>query len=108
MTTLAPFPNGSSSLEGCRYDTATQELYIGFKSGLIYRYRHVPRHLVGELFAASSHGQYFAKHIRDCFQYEKVEDSIVLQAPTLQEKRREPTAILESLFRRIPRLRCVF
>ncbi len=46
-------------------------LEIEFKTGLIYRYRSVPRAKVRAFLAADSKGRYFNAHIRDRYDYEQ-------------------------------------
>jgi hypothetical protein len=56
------------------YDEATQSLVITFVTGMVYRYKEVPEK-VYKLFRASiSKGKYFNYHIKDKFQFEKLNE----------------------------------
>ncbi|HEX7238804.1 MAG TPA: KTSC domain-containing protein [Longimicrobiaceae bacterium] len=57
-------PVSSSDLASVGYDSQTRTLEAEFLSGSIYQYSDVPEHLYRGLMAASSHGSYFAAHVK--------------------------------------------
>lgn len=62
----------SSNLESVGYDPQTRVLEIEFKDHSIYQYQNVPQSVHKELMEAESHGKYFAKFIRNVYQYMRV------------------------------------
>ena len=65
-------PLNSSTIESAGYDVNQQLLEIEFTSGGIYQYLNVPQNVATGFFNASSHGQYFHKHIRNVYRTRKV------------------------------------
>jgi hypothetical protein len=64
----------SSVIDRYHYDESTKSLIITFVTGMVYRYKDVPEK-VFKLFRASvSKGKYFNYHIKDKFEFEKMED----------------------------------
>lgn len=62
----------SEALRSVGYDPDERILEIEFASGLVYRYFDVPQDVYEGLMTAPSHGEYFARHIRDAgFAYEQ-------------------------------------
>lgn len=59
----------SSVLAAIGYDTTNQELWVEFRSGLIYYYLGVPAAAYQAFLSAPSKGAYFNQHIRNCFLY---------------------------------------
>ena len=57
-------PVDSSVLRAIAYDTATQTLWIQFRSLALYCYSAVPATVYQELLQAPSKGIYFNRHIR--------------------------------------------
>ena len=57
-------PVSSATLHAVGYEVATQTLRIVFRSGALYDYYHVPESVYVGLLRATSHGAYFAEHIR--------------------------------------------
>jgi len=55
----------SSNLASVGYDSSTQVLEIEFLHGGIYQYSGVPSSVYAGLMAASSHGAYFVKMLRN-------------------------------------------
>lgn len=62
----------SSNLRAVGYDQAQSLLRVEFLDGSVYEYFSVPSKIHSELMGADSHGQYFSKHVRKCFRYEKI------------------------------------
>lgn len=70
----------SSNVRGFRYDPASQELFITYKSGGTYRYSGVPAKTVRSLGRAKSVGQAVNKHVKGPgYAYEKVANGDMLQ-----------------------------
>lgn len=65
-------PVSSSNIASIGYDVTTQTLEIQFHNGGVYRYHGVPQSEHAGLMAASSHGSYLARSIKDHYRYEKV------------------------------------
>ena len=59
----------SAAIERIDYDPAQRLLSIAFRHGGRYFYHQVPRSVAAGLMKASSHGRYFAKHIRDRYDF---------------------------------------
>lgn len=62
----------SSNLASVGYDPSTSTLEIEFNSGGIYQYYNVPANIYQGLMSASSHGQYFHRHIKDVYRFRKI------------------------------------
>lgn len=65
----------SSNIAGIGYDWGHQELYLMFRSGVVYRYKNISIYMQNALKNAASKGQFFAKRIRkypDLYPYEQV------------------------------------
>lgn len=69
---MFPTRINSSTLLSVAYERASQTLWLQFHSGVWYRYHKVPASIHQELLAASSAGQYFNRHIRNCYPYQRV------------------------------------
>jgi len=65
-------PVTSSNLISVGYNPATATLEIEFKAGTVYQYDGVPQNVFESLMQASSHGSYFAAHIRDRYSTTKL------------------------------------
>ena len=63
----------SSMIYAVGYDEDTQTLEIVFNSGGIYRYADVPPEEYEDLLNADSKGRYFLAHIRDVYEYWRVQ-----------------------------------
>ena len=63
----------SSNIASVGYDVTSQTLEIEFNSGGIYRYYGVPQDVYDALMAASSHGVYFYRSIKEYYRYEKIQ-----------------------------------
>lgn len=68
-------PVTSSLIRSVSYRTDAT-LTVHFHSGTVYRYFTVPRTIVEAFLAAPSKGAYFHDHIRDCFPYQRIADSM--------------------------------
>lgn len=64
-------PVNSDNLTAVGYDEASRELFIRFKTAT-YVYANVPQQVYIELMNASSHGKYFAQHIKHNYQYRRL------------------------------------
>src|SRR5262245_19326093 len=64
----------SSVIRDVDYDEERRLLEITFVSGRIYAYRDVPAEVFADLQMARSKGEFFNRHIRDCFDYSEVND----------------------------------
>jgi len=62
----------SSNLHSYAYSSLSKVLEVKFKSGAVYQYTGVPKHIWNALKAASSHGSYFYHNIRTSFPYRRV------------------------------------
>ena len=78
MTTLQTFNTGwvsvdSSNLEAVRYDPARETLYIRFLNGSRYAYYGVSPGVHQGLMGSDSKGSYHWKHIRNKYEYERLD-----------------------------------
>jgi len=62
----------SSNLSSADYDPWSGTLTIAFHGGRVYEYYHVSPSEYSGLVNASSHGQYFHKHIKEHYDYQRV------------------------------------
>ena len=65
-------PVDSSVLKAVAYLARRRWFYLRFQSGEIYRYFDFPAQQYRNFLAAESKGNYFGKHIRNQFQYERL------------------------------------
>ena len=65
----------STSIAGIGYHARLQVLEIAFRSGALYRYVAVPPAVFEALMKAESKGRYFTQHIRNRFEFHRLEDS---------------------------------
>ena len=63
-------PVTSSTLSAASW--FVDQLELEFRSGAVYRYFHVPKHVFSDLLAAKSKGQFFNANIRNCFTFQEV------------------------------------
>lgn len=63
----------STVIQHLSYDEETGTLTIAFVSGLIYNYKEVPEDEYFALKTAFSKGIYFNKHIKDKYEFERVD-----------------------------------
>ena len=84
----------SSNIATIGYDGPTQILEVRFKTGLLYRYEHVPVVLHLQLMSAHSKGQYFSKHVRNNTNFPcslvKEEKQVELKEPESKERKPYP------------------
>jgi len=64
----------STVIRHIAYDEVKKDLMIEFVSGLKYIYHGVPADVYVRFKAAGSKGVYFNRHIKDCYDYEKIEE----------------------------------
>jgi hypothetical protein len=66
-------PVESSNLRSVGYDPATETLEVTFKQSGTYSYSNVPESVYKSLMSASSHGEYFDRHIKKgSYPYKKI------------------------------------
>jgi hypothetical protein len=65
-------PMPSSVIRHFRYRPEQKALDITFVSGRQYRYLRVPQRIYEDLRASSSKGEYFNRHIREHFAFERL------------------------------------
>lgn len=65
----------STVIENFRYRPESRALEITFRSGRRYCYREVPQQTYDEMKKSFSKGEFFNRHIRDRFTFQKLEDS---------------------------------
>ena len=58
-------PVSSSNLKSVGYDRRSTTLEVEFLSGHVYQYFGVPEARYSGLMSASSHGEFFARYIKD-------------------------------------------
>lgn len=63
----------SSNLSSADYDPWSGSLTIVFQGGRVYIYHHVPQAEYSGLVRASSHGKYFHEHIKDHYDYQRLD-----------------------------------
>ena len=63
-------PVSSSNISAIGYDGTT--LYVGFRSGGLYKYFNVPQSVYNGLMSASSHGSYLANYIKGHYNYQRI------------------------------------
>ena len=62
----------SSNIDSIGYNSS-QELFVKYKGGNIYKYKDVPNKLVEDLMKAESKGKYMNSIIKNNYKYEKVD-----------------------------------
>lgn len=63
----------STSIASAGYHAALRILEIEFHSGAIYRYLAVPPEVFNALMVADSKGRYFSQHIRNKFEFLRID-----------------------------------
>jgi hypothetical protein len=66
----------SSTLASVCYAIEQSVLELEFHDGSVYSYLDVPMRCFHQLMAADSKGAYFNRHIRNCFQCQRVSEPI--------------------------------
>lgn len=56
---------------GVRYNKASQDMEIIFRTGEKYRYKNVPRSVYEALLNAESQGEYMHKYVLKRYEYER-------------------------------------
>lgn len=59
----------SSCVQGVRYDGDTEELYVSFTDGSIYRYSRCPFITAVDMLSSVSKGQFMWRQVRGRFEY---------------------------------------
>jgi hypothetical protein len=62
----------SSDIRSVGYGPESHILEVEFTSGGVYQYFGVPPSVHASLMQASSHGTYFASHIKKVYRYSKI------------------------------------
>jgi lysyl-tRNA synthetase class 2 len=62
----------SSHVESVAYEAETQDLYVEFNDGSMYRYKNVPESVWEELQSHGSKGRYVNIVLRRRFSYDRV------------------------------------
>lgn len=62
----------SSNIEEVGYEKDTQELFVRFKNGSLYKYYNVPELEFVAFYSAESVGRYFNVNISRRYQYERI------------------------------------
>ncbi len=65
-------PVSSSTIASVGYDELSKTLEIQFRSGAVYRYSDVPATTHRQFMDAPSKGRYFARNIRNIYDYTRV------------------------------------
>jgi len=65
-------PVSSSNLKSVGYDQISNTLEIEFHGGRVYQYYNVPKGIYQGLMAASSHGKYHHRRIKDSYRYSRI------------------------------------
>ncbi|WP_123539226.1 KTSC domain-containing protein [Halosimplex salinum] len=65
-------PVSSSNLKSVGYDQSSNTLEIEFHGGRVYQYYNVPKRIYQGLMAASSHGKYHHRQIKDSYRYSRI------------------------------------
>jgi hypothetical protein len=65
-------PVSSSNLKSVGYDQGSNTLEIEFHGGRVYQYYNVPKRIYQGLMAASSHGKYHHRRIKDSYRYSRI------------------------------------
>ncbi len=65
-------PVTSTDLRSVGYDHEVSILEVEFRSGGVYQYANVPRHIYEEMMKAESQGSYFNTQIRDRYSSAKI------------------------------------
>ena len=71
MTVLPIAIGPSSNIAAVEWDSETRDLTVDFLSGDRYIYAAVPESVANGFSASASPGQYFYRHIRDRYPYER-------------------------------------
>lgn len=64
----------SSVIKYFSYDEVTKTLKIIFVTNMVYLYKNVPEKIYKTFKASGSKGRYFNSHIKDKFNFKKIEE----------------------------------
>ena len=64
----------SSVINRYAYDDQSKTLIITFVTGMVYHYKNVPERIYKLFKGAISKGKYFNYHIKDKYEFEKIEE----------------------------------
>lgn len=64
---------GSRVFDAVRYDQARRTLTLVFSSGAAYAYSGVPREVYLDFTRIVNKGEYFSRHIRNRYPYERID-----------------------------------
>jgi lysyl-tRNA synthetase class 2 len=62
----------SSQITSIGYDQDLEVLYVEFRNSNVYRYMDVPKEIYEQFMNNDSVGSYFHTHIKDEYEYEKL------------------------------------
>lgn len=62
----------SSNIAAIGYDPETETLEVEFLNSSVYEYLNVPENIYNNLMAASSHGAYLNREIRDRYSFRQI------------------------------------
>ena len=66
-------PVTSSNIKSIGYDIEESELFVSFNGGpSVYRYTDVPIKVFNKFLEHESKGAFFARQVKDCFEFEKL------------------------------------
>ena len=65
-------PVDSAIIAAIGYNKESQDLYIRFNTGRIYKYSEVPPELYQQFEEAESQGKFFHQHIRNTYQTQEI------------------------------------
>lgn len=63
----------SRIFDGASYDGATRTLTLRFDSGSTYAFHDVPRQVYDDFLRIVNHGEYFNRHIRKRYRFERLD-----------------------------------
>lgn len=66
-------PVSSTDIRSIGYEPESKILEIEFHSGGIYQYFGVPASVYQGLMSAASHGKYFHQHVKNVYEYVKIQ-----------------------------------
>lgn len=67
----------SSQMDSAGYDEETNDMYVEFSSGIVYKYFEVPKRVFDKLVnPVVSSGSFFYSDVRMKYKYEKIEPQV--------------------------------
>ena len=74
MVRAADFvPIVSRIFDAVKYEGKTRTMILRFDTGSVYAYRDVPRQVYDDFTRIVNHGEYFNRHIRKQYRFERLE-----------------------------------